>query len=394
MPPGNGADGASGNAPGKGGMVKALRAKIQGKPQAPAAGAPSLDAQFDAAVKDGDWAKAATRLNTHNEGDIRKMLAPLTPANRAELHAAALKDSKLGENSPAALATARIERPILAGGQADRADKAAKKLPPKDKKKYDEMIAKAAPKQKDYLTKGLAAGHTVAELEAFAKKIAGKDDKWLQDNLSLTGNSEGKGVKQQWAMSCNATTVEAVRAEFDPLYALKMHEDNPNLTEADNSDGTKKNKKMAADQKKMLESNYTGSLGNMGGGVAQARDKGGTGRWADDLLNSSSGMTGVKFKTEIVGQGGTTLDKAVTELNESIGKGIPVPIVIGKQGGSSTAHYVLVTATDPGPPRYYTIHDPWEGKTYRRSEDQLKKGKIDIAGWNDLGAIEHPSLTP
>jgi hypothetical protein len=66
------------------------------------------------------------------------------------------------------------------------------------------MDATKSEAEKQYLLKGVAAGHTVAELKAFAKKVQGKDAKWMRDNLSLTGSSTGTGVMQQWSQSCNA----------------------------------------------------------------------------------------------------------------------------------------------------------------------------------------------
>jgi hypothetical protein len=255
--------------------------------------------------------------------------------------------------------------------------------------------AKSA-KEKQYLQKGLSAGHSLSELQAFQSKIAGKDEKWMQDNLSLTGNSEGKGVKQQWSMSCNATTAEAVRGQMDPLYALKMHEDNPDITDADNDDPMKKNANLAADQKAQLESaNPDGSSG----GVARARNDPAqvSGRWNTDLLNKDSASTGMSFKNKKIGDDGLTTDQAVDDISSDVQKGMPVPIVIGDGGDAAFAHYVLVTATDKGPPRSFSIHDPANGTTEVRTEDELKNGKIDLAGqskgggWMKLSAYEKPT---
>jgi hypothetical protein len=293
----------------------------------------------------------------------------------------------------------KITPPILGPEQQKRADDAKTKLPPEDQKKYQDMLDGAkSDKEKQYLQKGLAAGHSLSELQAFQSKIAGKDEKWMQDNLALTGNSEGKGVKQQWSMSCNATTAEAVRGQMDPLYALKMHEDNPDITDADNADPTKKNDKLAADQKAQLESaNPDGSLG----GQARARDdtSNARGRWNTDLLNKDSDSTGMKFDRKMIGGTGPTVDQAVDDISSDVEKGMPVPIVIGDGGAHANAHYVLVTAVDKGPPKAFSIHDPGNGTTEVRTEDELKNGKIDLAGdpmkkgsgWNKLSAYEKPT---
>ena len=285
--------------------------------------------------------------------------------------------------------------PSVGPVQQKRADAAKAKLSPDDQTKYQTLLDGAkSEKEKVYFAKGLASGHSVAELQGFQAKIAGKDEKWMQDNLSLTGDSNGKGVKQQWMMSCNATTAEAVRGELDPLYALKMHEDNPNLTQRDNDDGAKLNPNLAADQKALLETDD--GTGYKGKALSVNKDTEHKGRWNTDLLNNVKDSTGVEYKNTKIGDGGLTVDQAVDDIKANAEKKIPVPIVVGAST-SNFAHYVLVTATDAGPPRTFTIHDPATGTTVTRSEDDLKGGKIDIGsdtkggGYMKLSAYEKPT---
>ncbi len=305
-------------------------------------------------------------------------------------------DGSAGDD--AAAATPAIpEHPILGSAQATRAAALLDKLSPDDKAKYQGLLDSAKNDQeKQYLTKALASGHSVSDIAAFQQKIAGKDAKWMQDNLSLTGSSEGTGVQQQWSHSCNATTVEAVKGELDPIYALKMHDDNPNMDEVDDSKPTADNPNLAADQKAMLTSTYTGRVADARGssGVAAARDKGaqGAGRWADDLLNQNKDVTGVSYETKQIGNG-ASVDDAMTSIDSNVAQGTSVPLVIGNCTGQYT-HYVLVTATDPGPPKTYSIHDPYSGETKIRTEAQMKQGKLDIANSNQITAFEKPTPVP
>jgi hypothetical protein len=109
-----------------------------------------------------------------------------------------------------------ISAPILGTAQQARALAIREKLSPADEEKFEKILDGAGNvKEQLYITKGLAAGHSLSELEAFAAKIKGKDDKWMQDHLKLTGDSTGSGIKQQWHMSCNATTAQAVKGELD-----------------------------------------------------------------------------------------------------------------------------------------------------------------------------------
>jgi hypothetical protein len=278
---------------------------------------------------------------------------------------------------------------ILNSAAADRAANKYKNLSAEDKDRLDEVLGEAkSDEERAYIMKAFAACHTPDECGAFADKIRGKDAKWMQDNLQLTGSSKGTGVQQQWSHSCNATTVEAVRGQMDPVYALGVHEDNPNMGKVDGLDATKENPKLAKEQSDMLTSEYSGPTSGKHSGVAVGRDlPGGSGRWADDLLNKQKDSTGVEYTT--------IKDPAdpVGTIDAGLQTGAPVPIVIGNGPGQYT-HYVLVTGSQAGPPKTYTIHDPWEGKTVQRSEDDIKNGKIDLANSNQVTAVESPKAVP
>lgn len=360
-----------------------------------------MDALWEESLKKGDWQTAAEVVNGFSAQDLKARLAKLTPDQIAKVHKGALDNRRVGQNSAVARATTAMVHPVVGPAQADRAKATEDALKPEDKKKYHEIVdAAKSDQEKQYITKGLAAGHSVAELKTFADKIAGKDAKWLQDNLSLTGNSAGKGVKQQWSMSCNATAQEAVRGEMDPVYALKMHEDNPKLTDAYESDPTKTtadnmkaaatlNPTLAADQKTLLQTaNPDGTKG--GDAVPRSSGMAAGGRWNTDLLNKVTAETGISYSSKKIGTG-YSVDDGLKEVNGGLSRGMPVPIVIGDGGTNTYAHYVLITATDPGPPRYYTIHDPGSGDTVVCSEDQIKKGNINVSGWTKLSAIEAPT---
>jgi hypothetical protein len=279
---------------------------------------------------------------------------------------------------------------IVSDAQAQRANDKFDKLPDDEKKKFQDILRNAkSDEERMYIWKAFGACHSTGECSAFADKIRGKDPKWLNDNCRLTGSSDGTGIQQQWSHSCNATTAQAVRGEMDPIYSLKEHEDNPNWGSVDDTDATKDNPNLAAEQKKMLESEYTGSASGRHKGVAADRGSSaaGSGRWASDLFNDPAEQTGVTYVTK---KDPSTTD-ALQAIDSGVASGVPVPIVIGNGAGKYT-HYVLVTGSDPGPPKTYTIHDPWSGKTVTRTDDDIKNGKIDIAGSNQITAVEDPQL--
>lgn len=287
------------------------------------------------------------------------------------------------------LALNKSQPKILNEAAANRAAKKAASLGSADKDKLNKALDDAkSDEERAYIMKAFAACHTPDECAAFGDKIRGKDSKWMQDNLQLTGSSTGTGVQQQWSHSCNATTVQAVRGQMDPVYALKVHEDNPNFGKVDGTDAMKENPNLATEQKDMLTSEYSGPAAGKHKGVAVGRDQaGGSGRWADDLLNKQKGTTGVEYTTE------KNPADPVGRVDEGLKTGAPVPIVIGNGPGQFT-HYVLVTGSDAGPPKTYTIHDPWSGTTVQRTEDDIKNGHINLAGSNKVTAVEVPKSVP
>jgi peptidoglycan hydrolase-like protein with peptidoglycan-binding domain len=284
---------------------------------------------------------------------------------------------------------------ILGSAQATRAKAKFDQLSDADKTKFVELLQEAGSEaERQYLYKALAAGHPIAAIDTFATRIRGQDAQWLQDHLRLTGSTTGTGIQQQWSHSCNATTVQAVQGELDPIYALQVHDDNPNFGQVDDSDATHFNPNLAEQQRSMLESTYTGTKFGSHSGVAANRGNaaGGSGRWADDLLNSLSASTGMQYTPQIIGTD-ITLDQAITRIDSALTQGIPVPIVIGN-GPNQFTHYVLMTSKSDGPPKTYTIHDPWSAQTLTKTEDELKNGILNIAGSNQMTEMEDPSVVP
>jgi hypothetical protein len=278
---------------------------------------------------------------------------------------------------------APVPRADLGAAQQDRADKALLGLSADDQVKVKKLLSEAKGDEKKYITKALSSKHSAAELEAFAKKIAGKDEKWLNDNLHLVGETGGVGIKQQWHDSCAPTTLQAMHGEIDPIYALKLHEESSKLTSADDDDATKLNPKLAAEQKALLEG---------AGGVAKPRapgkSAGGQGVSLGGLFNSQTPTTGVKFEVEPI-TGDAEMDKALNDAETALKGGLPVPVRVGS---GSDGHAVLMTGVDPGPPRRYSFHDPWDGKTLVFTDAQIKSNNIDIAGWTKMTHLYKPSL--
>ena len=61
-------------------------------------------------------------------------------------------------------------------------------------------------------------------------------------------------------------------------------------------------------------------------------------------------------------------------------------------GGDNGGHIVMMTGIDDGPPRRYSFHDPWDGKTLVFTDKQISSNNIDIAGWKKMTHIYKPSV--
>jgi hypothetical protein len=352
----------------------------------------------------------------------------------------------------AAMDVAEEARPEINPTQLAKADTLLKGFDEKDRVALQDLIDKApTPKHQQNLKKAIAAGHSPTEVATFCKRIQGQSEEWLQDHLHITASSTGTGVQQQWVMSCQATTAQAVKAELDPIYALSLHDAVPNLNELAEDTNTV----VAVEQKQMLESakdevlnatyqagvterlkgetpkaraalqalidnapsnweknrvmeviarpakhtakqvktRYEANIKGKGGGEAVHKTVKGApshrGRGGVDLLNRQKAVTGLKYETQLVSS--ADRNAAVDDIAVNLTKGWPVPLSVGANEGE-LRHYVLAISVHPGPPKTFFIHDPASGTTVARTEAQVKNNQLDLpSGWTRLNKYEKPS---
>ena len=346
-------------------------------------------------------------------------------------------------------------RPEISPAQQLKAQRQLAQYSEEDRQAIQSLLDKASTsKHKQNLEKAIACGHSASEVAAFNARIDGKDDQWLQDNLRLTASSDGTGVQQQWVMSCQATTVQAARAEMDPIYALSLRDASPKLHELIADDTTP----LAIEQKQMLESGVDEELNAtyQSGVTARLASETPTDAAALQALIDNAASTWEKnrvmeviarpqkysaaqidtyYKSHVQGKntGGkavhkgaqdagtnpgrgrfgvdllnreqastgikytnkstdtATRDAAVDDVATSLDQGLPVPLIVGNTDGQ-TAHYVLALSVHPGPPKTFFIHDPASGTTVARTEAQMKNNQLDLpSGWNRLNQYEKPS---
>lgn len=247
--------------------------------------------------------------------------------------------------------------------------------------------------ERAFLFKALAAARTVEHIIAFAAIIQGRGDAWLMrwlnvaDSPAAAGGGSGTGIQQQFTHACGPTSVQTVRAENDPIYALWIHQGGAIYGTATG------NTRMTSEQSTLL----TGA-----GGVADPRVGGtGTGRgaWVEAAtsgLSSLSGITGVTYARVLVtavqptNPAGGAVDNALRVIESALDRGIQVPIIIGNTP-TATAHYVVVLMRQG---ENFVVHDPWDGITVRRTRTQFMSNAINLAGHSFLTGYSNPTDVP
>ena len=272
-------------------------------------------------------------------------------------------------------------RASIGPAQAARAAKLLAAMAPADQAAVQALLDHAAPAEKSYLERAVASKHTPAEIERFAVQIAGKDSTWMDANLHVVGTSNGQpGIRQQWRDSCGPTTIEAMRAELDPIYALGLRTANASLETADGKQPGGQNAGIADEQKDILEAHGGRAVPRLSAEKAPDQTYG---MKLTPALNEAAQDLGIKFTAEPF-KGDASLD----EIDAALKDGVPVPLRLSnpKQG-----HFVLVTAAGAaGQERSYNIHDPWTGRSYTLTGQQIASHSFNIAGYNNISHIYRP----
>lgn len=216
-----------------------------------------------------------------------------------------------------------------------------------------------------YVAKALAAGNPILDIIPFAYRIYSKDHEWLENNLRLTRQSDGRGLQQSWNDSCGPTTAQAIQGELDPIYALNVRENNPAIDQG-NGSTTGPNSAIATDQRNILESE---------GGVAVERGaSGGNGMGMTPLMRYIKDRTGVDYEVVYAAS-----DQAggVDAINGILAQGLPVPIRVARVNNTG-GHFVLITNRVG---QNYNIHDVWAGSSFVRSRADFTSNTMNIANW-------------
>jgi hypothetical protein len=333
--------------------------------------------------------QAASRLR---EAAGRARVAPeATGARFSALDAVVLADQTYG-----AAAVGPYDTGVLSPAQLARATQALERLSPEDYAAMRELLAAAgSDRERAYILKALAAGHSVADVRTFAGAIRGRSGDWLDQHLVLVhpgsdrafsytdANGDTVAIDQYDETTCGSTSILAVRSMADPLFTLDLttggDPDDPTATSANAFE-----QRLSAEEQRIHDQSTAGKLGPFD--YPQAI---GTPPWGvADQLNQYGGATGTHYGSHWVDN---TDDRgvraALSDVEASVDSGQPVPVLIGD---GVPRHYVLVVGHHGSD---LQIYEPTSGRTVTVSESDFRDGTPAFAravGYPNVQAVVTP----
>jgi hypothetical protein len=197
----------------------------------------------------------------------------------------------------------------------------------------------------------------IDEIEQYADQIRGRHRGELLQRSTLSDLENYRstdGARQQWQSSCVPTSSQYARAEADPIYAWRMHE-NPRL----------------------LREEQAGQLIAYGG---RPSPRGSEGRGIDgeDLYNESlSETTGTQYESHPIGVTTAERRESMDRMARSLEQGSDVPISVRwPEGGGH--RFVATDVRQGASGREFLISDPWNGHTRWYNESDLVADRTDF----------------
>ena len=271
----------------------------------------------------------------------------------------------------------------LTTAQMARAGEMLGGMPAAERARVQELLGQAgSTTERAYLLKAVAAGHSGAELERFARTILGRPPEWLHSHLTLLDRGGaaqqdrfGAEVDQYDDYTCGTTSLIVSRAESDPLYALRFTE---GLEEMPDDDERRDefNRRFSAEQDRVHDATnivWPEQLGTTPSGMA-------------DWMNQQSESTGVHYDDRLVDDTNQReVSGALRDVVTAVNQGHPVPLLVG---GAVPQHYVTVVGHDGDD---LLIFEPSSGSTVRVPTSDFANGQMgQHAGFNHVQAVILP----
>jgi len=235
------------------------------------------------------------------------------------------------------------------------------------------------------------------EIETFANQIRGMD----RDSLIFrtTTAAIGDTLEQRYSNSCAPTMAQMARAEADPIYAWKLHDENVDSPDLGGYIGDQQAQMMmdvggdpvTPQQLAMLD--QMSKQGGIAGATAKALEDalGKNGSNPEPLVNQFvSDVTGRHYSFNSVDNSVSARTAAVDQIAKLASQGVDVPIAVnweerdalhpfGSLVDRGVGHALVITdVRGQGADQMFVVADP-SGKTYEVSRNDL------IAGTNFNG---------
>lgn len=213
----------------------------------------------------------------------------------------------------------------------------------------------------------------IDEVAEYADQIRGRHrGELLQRStlIDMEGYRSSGGVRQSWDNSCVPTAGQYARAEADPIYAWRAHE-NPAL----------------------LREEQAGQLIAYGGQPAPRGRSGGSGIGGEELYSDTlSPQTGEIYESHPVGSTPAERRESMDRMAQALDRGADVPISV--RWNDHSGHRFVATDVHQGPNgREFLISDPANGHTRWYSESELVSDQTDF-GNTGTGHVNRIFIDP
>jgi hypothetical protein len=204
----------------------------------------------------------------------------------------------------------------------------------------------------------------MSQVSKFAEEIRGMDkSKLARQTTAIDPYAGNKALQQRWSHSCGPATMQGVKAEADPVYAMHLHREFIHSTSHASDIGQ--------EQKKWLEEG--------GGNAVKRGTKGGVGiDGFSDLLDEKVGkFTGVDYTRHDIGASEEMRGAALDIVAEKLKKGQDVPIR-AKWPGDGAHLMFLSDVRGSGSEQKFLITDPLTGTTEWMTREELVKPNAEF----------------
>lgn len=264
---------------------------------------------------------------------------------------------------------------------SDEARERLSRWPPKSRRLFDELMEDAPTSlQRELLQRAVAAGHTPAEVHAFADELRALTDGEAFDACTL----DAEGPEEY-------TVAQMLKAEGDPLFAFQLNggslsprEEPPELKRSVSGENPlppwAKPRKLAFDQQ---SSNGRGrrvdgrELGASAGAEPELTVSKGL-SLLDDWLNEAVRPRGLTFREHALDvEGSLSLEAAIPKMVEALKKGIPVPVAMGTAKLQVRRLGMVLQVSGANRRNVFQLYDPFAPEVVWVNEQDLV-GRADL----------------